>query len=253
MTCEAVQALLSAYIDGELLSHEKDHLERHLSDCSLCLRECHSLSQTKRVLRAMPDHDLPEEFIAELTDMAEGGFVYYSESMAGSFFARFWKPALTAGLAFATILFAGLWFFDSPEDKPQAPIYSGVDRETKNSINRVKEKVDFQPVMPGSLPKGYRFESALVFKVKDDERIVHFRFTDGVKRFYLSEGRSQLMPVDAQIITLKNGRKGHLVVDSDTSILSWESDDLNFTLMGEVPHQTLINTADSFSVNYSDY
>jgi len=246
MTCEAVQALLSAFIDGELLPHEKDQLERHLSDCTQCLRECHSLSQTKRALRSMPEHEMPEEFVGELMDIAESGYGYYPGGVARSIISRFWKPALMAGLSAATIVFAILWFVNLPGRVNKTSVVIGAGTETEPSMDIIKEKIGFQPVMPDSLPKGYRFEGAAVFRDDDDERTARFKFTDGENRFYLSEGRSKFMPVDAQIIQLKNGRTGHLCVDNDTSILHWQSEDLNFTLMGEVPHQTLINTADLF-------
>ena len=246
MTCEAVQALLSAHIDGELLPHEKDQLERHLSDCSKCLRECHSLSQTKRALRSMPDHEMPEEFVAELTEIAEGGYTYYTGSVVGSFLARFRQPALIGGLSIAAVIFAMLWLFNPGTDKVNMPVIAGIDINMEKSINRIKDKVDFHPIMPDYLPQGYRFKSASVFQGRDNEKIARFSFSDGQKMFYLSEGRSGFRPMDAQIITLKNGRQGHLCVENDTSILYWTSDDLDFTLMGQIPHQTLINTADSF-------
>jgi anti-sigma factor RsiW len=55
--------LLSAYLDNQVTSTERDRIERHLGACETCQRELDVLRQTVALLRAMPRAPVPRAFV----------------------------------------------------------------------------------------------------------------------------------------------------------------------------------------------
>ena len=57
-----MQILLSAYIDGEVTPSEAVRVENHLRGCERCVSEITSLRATSRLLRSLPELELPRSF-----------------------------------------------------------------------------------------------------------------------------------------------------------------------------------------------
>ena len=57
MNCRRVNALLSAYLDGELTGFEMLQIRDHIARCSDCREEQESLQSIKSMLAALPQHD----------------------------------------------------------------------------------------------------------------------------------------------------------------------------------------------------
>lgn len=66
MTCDGVQGLLSAYLDGELSPGELLRVERHLRRCHVCADEGDSLRQTAALVAGLEEVELPVDFHAKL-------------------------------------------------------------------------------------------------------------------------------------------------------------------------------------------
>ncbi len=56
MNCEQVQALLAAYLDGEVTPSEKALIQTHLSDCTVCQQELTLLFTARNRLRTVLQH-----------------------------------------------------------------------------------------------------------------------------------------------------------------------------------------------------
>lgn len=57
--------LISAYLDGELLTGEQGQLREHLSGCGRCARELEELQAVRSAVRSLPILDLPPGLIPE--------------------------------------------------------------------------------------------------------------------------------------------------------------------------------------------
>jgi anti-sigma factor RsiW len=57
---------LSAYLDGELRSHEQDAVERHLSTCQACRWNLETLSKTVQWTRELPTVPIPRVFTIQV-------------------------------------------------------------------------------------------------------------------------------------------------------------------------------------------
>ncbi len=61
MNCPDFQELLSAYIDDELSTQERECLERHIRQCEKCRQALNELSLVKSALSALPEIEIPED------------------------------------------------------------------------------------------------------------------------------------------------------------------------------------------------
>jgi anti-sigma factor RsiW len=66
LVCRDAVALMTAYLDGELQSHDRDRLEAHLADCPHCSEYLAQLRITVDALGRVEIDDLPEEAVDEL-------------------------------------------------------------------------------------------------------------------------------------------------------------------------------------------
>ena len=72
MRCNAVEPLLSEYIDNRLSARQTLEVERHLSDCHACTRFLNELRRTVGVLASTPQFTVSEDFMANLQSRLEG-------------------------------------------------------------------------------------------------------------------------------------------------------------------------------------
>ncbi|NSW92292.1 MAG: zf-HC2 domain-containing protein [Firmicutes bacterium] len=66
MDCSRIKDLISIYIDGELDEGQKARFEAHVDQCPLCKEELDDILEVLRMLRSMPEVDLPDNFREEL-------------------------------------------------------------------------------------------------------------------------------------------------------------------------------------------
>lgn len=59
--CRAIEPLLSAWVDDELVPRERRDVVAHLQSCAGCSREVEELRFTRTLLRAAPVRRLPRE------------------------------------------------------------------------------------------------------------------------------------------------------------------------------------------------
>lgn len=66
MTCKQIQSQLSAYIDGDLSTIEKEQVEAHLADCPVCHKELADLKETVALLQSTPQMTASEKFLQQV-------------------------------------------------------------------------------------------------------------------------------------------------------------------------------------------
>ena len=86
MTCENYKELLMGYLDEELSSEEKDRLEEHLKECSMCtaeLQEFRKLKQiTDEVALVEPEDKIWRSYWSNVYNRAERGLGWILFSVA---------------------------------------------------------------------------------------------------------------------------------------------------------------------------
>ncbi len=92
-----IENLLSAYLDGELSSHERARVEKHLARCAVCAQNLHTLRQTVALLGQLPPVAVPRSFAVRPAQVVE---------RPGVFQVRRRYAYLRAATILATILFA---------------------------------------------------------------------------------------------------------------------------------------------------
>lgn len=101
--------------------------------------------------------------------------------------------------------------------------------------------------MPDELPEGYVFQGASVSRL-EQETVVHLRFTDGLGVISLFQQKARPFTryrlEGGREVALKNGR-AWLHQECGGYVLNWTSGGVNFTLVGEVPPETLLAMASS--------
>jgi hypothetical protein len=71
MSCHRIQNELSAYMDGDLSSAERDGVTVHLATCASCARHLRELREVSCALSCMPKMECPEPLAARVLDRLE--------------------------------------------------------------------------------------------------------------------------------------------------------------------------------------
>ena len=66
MNCKKTKELLQLYIDDALTFGEKQQVEQHLEECSVCRTELKSLSATVKLIKSLPEVSTPSNFTKNL-------------------------------------------------------------------------------------------------------------------------------------------------------------------------------------------
>jgi len=116
MKCEAAQAQLQSYFDGELERTAVDEMEAHLSTCAACRAELAALEQLRTALRAVPRQRAPAALRERLVQARN---LPRLDSPRAGFRAGWW--AIAASLLLGLALGAGfmVWHGGTGIDAPQ--------------------------------------------------------------------------------------------------------------------------------------
>jgi hypothetical protein len=66
MNCKNIRKKLSAYIDGETDAALSQHITGHLSRCTPCRKEFHSLQEADSFLKKLPVHEISPGFTRQV-------------------------------------------------------------------------------------------------------------------------------------------------------------------------------------------
>jgi len=129
MNCEAAQALLSIYIDGELSSDKRVQLKDHLDGCTECVAELAELRRLDSAYRKLPSPKPPQDLWARIDESLAEPLVRSHVSTVATLTDRTPNAAmgtnrlrrrlcLAAGGTFAVALigFAIQWNIGTPHD-----------------------------------------------------------------------------------------------------------------------------------------
>jgi len=139
MTCERIEGLLSAYLEGELSKTEIALVESHLADCSNCAALVALLGRTQKALAGVPELEVSPSLRARLAAIPE-------RKRKFSFVFDFvLKPSLQPVFAAATILMTLLSFYLFNPDKKM------IDRTIDLKIHSGYSQVEKLYAKAGSL------------------------------------------------------------------------------------------------------
>jgi hypothetical protein len=106
MDCRKYHSQFNSYLDGDLLSPEREELQTHLKECLLCYRQWNSLQKTQELLRRLPALDPPEHLnavvMARLKDRGFRQPLWFLPSLPR------WLP-LGVGAAVLLFISVALW------------------------------------------------------------------------------------------------------------------------------------------------
>ena len=117
MKCQPVKLMFDEYLDGTLLTPQRDELVRHLDTCLACQRELAELENLRRHLREMPIEPARENFAVEAIAAAAGSDTPVVQNRPGF---MHWFGAGFAGALVAGLVLWGLGTF-YPTMQPQSP------------------------------------------------------------------------------------------------------------------------------------
>jgi len=100
MKCQTVKLMFDEYLDGTLLTRQRDDLVGHLDTCPACQRDLAELETLRRNLREMPVVPARENFAIEAIAAAVGNDIPVTRNHPGfmHWFGAGFAGALVAGL-----------------------------------------------------------------------------------------------------------------------------------------------------------
>lgn len=127
---ERQREALSALLDGELESGQRERLERHLATCERCRAEYATLSQTHALLRALPQPALPRSFALPVESPPNVRPISDAHGRQPARSGRFSRVAQRVGslaAAAGLVLLIGSWLasFSGPQAQNASRSYSG--------------------------------------------------------------------------------------------------------------------------------
>jgi anti-sigma-K factor RskA len=140
MTDDRFEALLGAYLLGELSVEEERELERHLEECAECRRELERVLQTHNLLRELASNEPPAELKEQV--LAQVGGETPARSIGG-----WWFWASAAALLVVAVLGVGLLQTITDDPSSAVPLTAtamapGADGEAR--IEEVGENIQVE-------------------------------------------------------------------------------------------------------------
>jgi anti-sigma factor RsiW len=181
--CQDVQRQLSDYVDGQLDADAYVVVEAHVEGCVACRREARELEETVRLLRGMPDPEIPPMIAANVMRRIRAGesrpgmFERIRRGILGVLEPSFVLPA--SAIAMAALVFYSVQAppgprWDTPTIGPTA--FAGSSAEWEASGGRAPAAADVRNAQPVDSWRGPRVAAA-----------------DGVRRL-------QFLPVPVEIV-----------------------------------------------------
>ena len=113
MTCERIEGLLSAYLEGELAAAERAEVEAHLGACPACAGLLGLLNETLAATAGFPEAEPSAGLMARLyaiPEAAAAGRKRAARPVLGPVFDWLTRPALQPVYAALTVVFIALSF-----------------------------------------------------------------------------------------------------------------------------------------------
>ncbi len=131
MTCERIEELLSAYLEGELSAGERGEIETHLADCPACAELLEVMRESLGAMAGFPEIEPGRELMASLYAIPQ------RKSRFRAILDFFQQPALQPVYAAFTILFLFLSFvLVAPQGRP---IRKALDRQVHAAYGEVEK------------------------------------------------------------------------------------------------------------------
>jgi len=131
MTCERIEELLSAFLEGELSQAEKALVEAHFAGCPNCAALLAGLSRTQKALTDFPELEVSPDLQARLAGIPE------RKKKFSFSFDFLLKPALQPVFAAATIFMTLLSFYLFNPDKKN--IDRAINQKVHSGYNQVEK------------------------------------------------------------------------------------------------------------------
>jgi len=131
MTCERIEGLLSAFLEGELSQTDKAFVESHLAVCPDCTALLSVLSRTQKALAGLPELHLSPGLMARLASIPE------RKRKFSLTFDLVLKPALQPVFAAASIFLTLLSFYLFNPDRKN--IDRAIDQKIHTGYSQVEK------------------------------------------------------------------------------------------------------------------
>ncbi|MEW5901424.1 MAG: zf-HC2 domain-containing protein [Acidobacteriota bacterium] len=139
MTCDRIEGLLSAYLEGEVSPAEKSLVEAHLAGCAGCTSLAAALRQTREALTGFPELEVSSRLLSGLYSIPQ------QRKKFSWTFDFLLKPALQPVFAAATIFLTLLSFYLFNPDKKY------FDRSISRTVHAGYSQVEKLYAKAGSL------------------------------------------------------------------------------------------------------
>lgn len=131
MTCERIEGLLSAFLEGDLSQEEKALVESHLAVCPDCTALLAVLGRTQKALAGLPELEVSPSLLARLAAIPERKKKF---SLSFDFVL---KPSLQPVFAAATVFMTLLSFYLFNPDKKN--IDRAIDQKIHSGYSQVEK------------------------------------------------------------------------------------------------------------------
>jgi len=191
MNCSDVQALLSAYHDGELADDQRSRLSDHLDTCTDCAKELANFESLSRMATALSTPAPPEQLWNQLESRIERQSEHEPPISRSVDQSRSWAFSALGQLALAATVFVAVgiawftyqsWFTHGTHDHftsefgqyldafrhdPDAAQYMLLANYENQLVDpdQAIQQLGYRPVVAGGLPAGYTLESTHVMKM----------------------------------------------------------------------------------------
>lgn len=150
MTCFIAQNELSAFADDALEMARAAELQDHLSGCAKCTRELQEIRRIRTMLRTLPVHRAPADFLSKVTAKAQRKSFLERASAALAPVLQLPRPAQASLALAASLLIAVTVFWNNPNrglsDLRSAPGASAGFREVANVQATTADAEDSKPL-----------------------------------------------------------------------------------------------------------
>lgn len=121
--------------------------------------------------------------------------------------------------------------------------------EPLSDINRIKEIVNFKPVIPPDMPSGFIFENANIIKYKNS-KILHLKYTDGLNTVSLFESNMAFeLPYSMKINRKSDMDFPSVPCPGINQVYHSKVYNTNFIIMGNINKKSLNEMGDFIKTN----
>ena len=245
MDCQVYKEIISAHVDGALLTEEGLAVQSHLNQCTRCTKMFHWETKVKKILKSkfstiLPRPALKARVLGQLREPPKEGL--------------FGWPYMAHGLAaaFALLLIVAVPYLFWP-GKVQENIFTGAIAQyqtvaqglenTPQTVSRTARLLDLRPW-------GYRILSTQIQRVKGQKGRVFVYQGQGQEYLLAQEFKGvELSPPSGGRVIRTTSRDFVSYSQLGVNLIAWKQKDLLCILTSTLPNERLLSLARQISMD----